>query len=125
MKTPLLASLAALTLLGACASAPEPVSPALAMPRLADKDAKAWSKASDTVAKGEKLVAKAEKDLSKAEDRAEKAKKALRNAEKDAEDAKADKRKGEKLVAEGKARLEKLEARALPDPDPAPEAAVE
>lgn len=114
MKTQLFASLAALMLLGACASTPDaaPSAVSVEMPALSGKDAKQWNKAGKQIAKGEKLVATAEGDLRKAEDKADKARKALRKAEDAVKDARDEKRKGEKLIKEGTATQSKLKARA-------------
>ena len=115
MKTHLIAGLAALTLLGACASAPAPASAVTAsgvsMPELSKKELKRWNKAEKDIRKGEKLVAEGNKDLEKGEEMVRKARQELRKGEDKVADAEADIRKGERLIAEGRntqARLEEL-----------------
>lgn len=114
MKTYLIASFAALSLLGACASKPDaaPMTASAEMPALSGKDVKQWNKAEKQIAKGEKLIANAETDLRKAEAKADKARTELRKAENAVEGARDEKRKGEKLVKEGTAAQDKLTARA-------------
>ena len=90
MKTHLIAGLAALTLLGACASAAAApaVSSNISMSDLDRKELKQWNKAEKDIRKGEKLIAEGNKDLEKGEEKVA--------------DAEADVRKGERLVADAR-----------------------
>jgi septal ring factor EnvC (AmiA/AmiB activator) len=104
MKTHLIAGLAALTLLGACASAAAApaVSSNISAPDLDRKEMKQWNKAEKDIRKGGKLVAEGSKDLEKGEEMVRKARQALRKGEDKVADAEADIRKGERLVADGR-----------------------
>ena len=75
MKTHLIAGLAALTLLGACASAAAApaVSSNISMSDLDRKELKQWNKAEKDIRKGEKLIAEGNKDLEKGEEMVRKA----------------------------------------------------
>ena len=113
MKTHLIAGLAALPLLGACASAAAApaVSANMSVPDLDRKELKTWNKAGKDIRKGEKLMAEGNKDLEKGEEMVRKARQALRKGEDKVADAEADIRKGERLISEGQntqARLEVL-----------------
>ncbi|CUS57266.1 MULTISPECIES: hypothetical protein [unclassified Hyphomonas] len=104
MKTHLIAGLAALTLLGACASAAAApaVSSNISMSDLDRKELKQWNKAEKDIRKGEKLIAEGNKDLEKGEEMVRKARQALRKGEDKVADAEADVRKGERLVADAR-----------------------